>query len=140
EPWARELLERVGLSDRLDHRPAELSGGERQRAAIARALIRRPQLLLADEPTGNLDRRSAEKVGELLLDLHRQEHNILVVVTHSRDLAGRFPLGGEMVDGSLAPLAKGAPCPSAGSCCATCSSTAAGTSPFSWASWSARRC
>jgi lipoprotein-releasing system ATP-binding protein len=109
EPWARELLERVGLSDRLDHRPAELSGGERQRAAIARALIRRPQLLLADEPTGNLDRRSAEKVGELLLDLHRQEQNILVVVTHSADLARRFPHCEEMVDGTLAPLAKGAP-------------------------------
>jgi lipoprotein-releasing system ATP-binding protein len=109
EPWARELLERVGLSDRLDHRPAELSGGERQRAAIARALIRRPQLLLADEPTGNLDRRSAEKVGELLLDLHRQEQNILVVVTHSADLARRFPHCEEMVDGALAPLAKGAP-------------------------------
>src|SRR5262245_32998710 len=109
EPWARELLERVGLSDPTDHRPAELSGGERQRAAIARALILRPQLLLADEPTGNLDRRSAEKVGELLLELHRQEQNILVVVTHSADLARRFPLCEEMVDGSLAPLAKGAP-------------------------------
>ena len=109
EEWARELLKRVGLSDRLDHRPAELSGGERQRAAIARALILRPQLLLADEPTGNLDRHSAEKVGELLLDLHRQERNILVVVTHSADLARRFPRCEEMADGTLAPLAKGVP-------------------------------
>jgi lipoprotein-releasing system ATP-binding protein len=109
EEWAHQLLERVGLSDRLDHRPAELSGGERQRAAIARALIRRPQLLLADEPTGNLDRRSAEKVGELLLDLHRQERNILVVVTHSAELAQRFPRCVEMVDGTLAPLEGGSP-------------------------------
>jgi lipoprotein-releasing system ATP-binding protein len=109
EEWAHQLLERVGLADRLDHRPAELSGGERQRAALARALINRPQLLLADEPTGNLDRRSAEKVGELLLELHRQERNVLVVVTHSAELARRFPRCEEMVDGALAPLAKGAP-------------------------------
>ena len=109
DAWAHELLERVGLADRLDHRPAELSGGERQRAALARALINRPQLLLADEPTGNLDRRAAEKVGELLLDLHRQERNLLVVVTHSADLARRFPRRAEMVDGALAPLEKGAP-------------------------------
>src|SRR5437870_2245446 len=87
ESWARTLLERVGLSNRLDHRPAELSGGERQRVALARALIHRPSLLLADEPTGNLDRRSAEAVGQLLLDLHQQEQTILVVVTHSPDLA-----------------------------------------------------
>jgi lipoprotein-releasing system ATP-binding protein len=109
EEWAHELLTRVGLSDRLDHRPAELSGGERQRAAIARALIRRPQLLLADEPTGNLDRHSAEKVGELLFDLHRQEQNILVVVTHSADLARRFPRCEEMVDGALVKADGGVP-------------------------------
>jgi lipoprotein-releasing system ATP-binding protein len=107
DAWAHELLQRVGLSDRLDHRPAELSGGERQRAAIARALVRRPQLLLADEPTGNLDRRSAENVSELLLELHQQARTILVAVTHSADLARRFPRGVEMVDGSLAPLEKG---------------------------------
>jgi lipoprotein-releasing system ATP-binding protein len=103
EKWARELLERVGLSQRLDHRPAELSGGERQRVAVARALIRRPVLLLADEPTGNLDRHTARDVGALLLDLHRQEQTILVVVTHSLELARLFPRRLEMADGALHP-------------------------------------
>jgi lipoprotein-releasing system ATP-binding protein len=103
EAWARELLERVGLSGRLDHRPAELSGGERQRVAVARALIHRPALLLADEPTGNLDRHTAQAVGQLLLDLHRQERNILVVVTHSAELARLFPRQSEMLDGTLQP-------------------------------------
>ncbi|MGH9315134.1 MAG: ATP-binding cassette domain-containing protein, partial [Vicinamibacterales bacterium] len=84
------LLDRVGLSERLDHRPAELSGGERQRAAIARALIRQPRLLLCDEPTGNLDRQSADAVAALLLDLHARERTILVVVTHNAALADRF--------------------------------------------------
>jgi lipoprotein-releasing system ATP-binding protein len=101
EKWACELLSRVGLSDRLHHRPAELSGGERQRAAVARALIHKPTLLLADEPTGNLDRRTAHTVGQLLLDLHRQEQNILVVVTHSADLAQLFERKMEMADGAL---------------------------------------
>lgn len=104
EEWGRALLERVGLSGRLDHRPAELSGGERQRVAIARALILRPVLLLADEPTGNLDRRTAQSVGQLLLDLHRQEQTILVVVTHSAELAKNLPRQMEMVDGTLQPL------------------------------------
>lgn len=103
EAWARELLNRVGLSDRLDHRPAELSGGERQRVAVARALVRHPVLLLADEPTGNLDRRTAQQVGQLLLDLHRQEQTVLMVVTHSAELARGFPRQMEMGDGSLEP-------------------------------------
>ena len=84
---AIELLDRVGLKDRLEHRPAELSGGERQRVALARALINRPLLLLADEPTGNLDRTTAERVGRLLLDLQQQEQMMLIVVTHSILLA-----------------------------------------------------
>ena len=85
---ARMLVERVGLSDRLDHRPAELSGGERQRVALARALINGPTLLLADEPTGNLDRTTAEEIARLLLDMQQQEGMMLVVVTHSMRLAG----------------------------------------------------
>jgi len=98
---ARRLLERVGLAERLDHRPAELSGGEKQRAALARALIREPVLLLCDEPTGNLDRAAAEAVGSLLLDLHRGGQSILVVVTHSAELAARFPRRFELLDGQL---------------------------------------
>ena len=101
ERWARELLGRVGLQDRLDHRPAELSGGERQRVAIARALVRKPMLLLADEPTGNLDRRTAGSVGQLLAELHREQQTILVVVTHSTELAKLLPRQREMNDGML---------------------------------------
>jgi len=88
---ARALLEQVGLGPRLDHRPAELSGGEKQRVALARALICEPSLLLCDEPTGSLDRESAENVASLLLDLHAQQKTILVVVTHNLELAARFP-------------------------------------------------
>ncbi|HEY8505368.1 MAG TPA: ABC transporter ATP-binding protein [Gemmataceae bacterium] len=103
EKWARELLDRVGLSGRLDHRPAELSGGERQRVAVARSLIHRPLLLLADEPTGNLDRANAQAVGKLLVELHQAANTILIVVTHSRELAELFPRRAEMTDGKLQP-------------------------------------
>lgn len=96
---AHELLERVGLSHRLEHRPAELSGGERQRVAIARALINRPSLLLCDEPTGDLDQKTADTVASLLLDLHHAEQNILIVVTHSLELAGRFNRRFELREG-----------------------------------------
>ncbi|MET0212769.1 MAG: ABC transporter ATP-binding protein, partial [Vicinamibacterales bacterium] len=98
---ARELLSQVGLADRLDHRPGELSGGEKQRAAIARALIRDPLLVLCDEPTGNLDRASADTVGALLLDLHTRQNTTLVVVTHSAALAEHFPVRYEMNNGTL---------------------------------------
>ena len=98
---ARSLLTQVGLADRLDHRPAELSGGEKQRAALARALIRNPTLLLCDEPTGNLDRGSADAVADLLLQLHAARQTILVVVTHSAALAEKFPARYEMKDGAL---------------------------------------
>lgn len=100
-PRAIELLERVGLNGRLEHLPAELSGGERQRAAIARAMMNRPALLLADEPTGNLDRRTAEVVADLLLEMHRAERTILVCATHSVALAGRFERRFEITDGGL---------------------------------------
>jgi lipoprotein-releasing system ATP-binding protein len=89
---AQELISQVGLTDRIDHRPAQLSGGEKQRVAIARALIRKPHLLVCDEPTGNLDETTADSVSSLLLDLHRKQNNILVVVTHSSRLASRFPI------------------------------------------------
>lgn len=100
---ARGLLERVGLGDRLDHRPWELSGGEKQRAALARALILDPFLLLCDEPTGNLDRRSAETVSDLLLELHGRRRTILMVVTHNLELAARFPNRYELRECRLHP-------------------------------------
>lgn len=104
---ARLLLEQVGLSDRLDHRPAELSGGEKQRVALARALIMKPQLLLCDEPTGNLDHKAADVVASLLLELHRQQKTILVVVTHNSELAARFPTRYELIDQQLRQVQSG---------------------------------
>lgn len=98
---ARTLLTQVGLADRLDHRPGELSGGERQRVAIARALIQKPSLLLCDEPTGNLDRTSAEAIADLLANLQKSHNTMLVVVTHSPALAARFPRRYELTDRKL---------------------------------------
>jgi len=89
---AAGLLEQVGLGHRTHHRPHELSGGEKQRVSLVRALIRRPRLLLCDEPTGNLDQESTRAVTDLLLALHESERNILVVVTHNLELASAFPL------------------------------------------------
>jgi lipoprotein-releasing system ATP-binding protein len=99
--YARTLLEQVGLSPRLDHRPGELSGGEKQRVALARALVRKPRLVLCDEPTGNLDQTSASAVASLLLDLHKTQQNILIVVTHSERLASQFPIRFELADGQV---------------------------------------
>ena len=98
---ARDLVEQVGLSGRIDHRPGELSGGERQRVAIARALVRAPRMLLCDEPTGNLDRASADQIAALLLDLHHRQRGVLIVVTHSAQLAARFPIRFELQDRQL---------------------------------------
>jgi lipoprotein-releasing system ATP-binding protein len=100
---AEALLREVGLADRLSHRPAELSGGERQRVAIARALINRPSLLLCDEPTGNLDRATASTVADLLFGLHRDASAILVVVTHSQELAARCGRRFELREGRCVP-------------------------------------
>ncbi len=99
EARTRELIDRVGLAHRIDHRPAELSGGERQRVAVARALINGPSLLLCDEPTGSLDHATAESVATLLFELHREEGNILIVVTHSLELAERFESRFELREG-----------------------------------------
>ncbi|HLN99704.1 MAG TPA: ABC transporter ATP-binding protein [Pyrinomonadaceae bacterium] len=101
---ARTLLDEVGLGERLNHRPAKLSGGEKQRVALARALITRPQLLLCDEPTGNLDHKAADVVASLLLELHQQRQTILLVVTHNVELAMRFPTRYELVNRQLRQL------------------------------------
>lgn len=101
EQHAEQLLDRVGLAQRLDHRPAQLSGGERQRVAIARALVREPTLLLADEPTGNLDRTTAQAITELLLEMQSEANTILIVVTHSAALAAALGRRMELDAGQL---------------------------------------
>ena len=102
EERGRRLLERVDLGDRLAHRPGQLSGGERQRVAVVRALINQPKLLLADEPTGALDQATADKLGQLLVDLNQEENVTLITVTHSADLANRMARTLELMDGQLA--------------------------------------
>ena len=100
---AEKLLKRVGLSERLRHRPGQLSGGERQRVAVVRALINQPKLLLADEPTGALDRQSAHELAQLLVELNREEKVTLIVVTHALDLARQMSRTLELRDGHFGP-------------------------------------
>ena len=104
QQWATQMLTRVGLAERAGHRPAELSGGERQRVAIARALIRKPALLLADEPTGNLDRSTADSIAQLLFELQLEQNSMLVCATHSGSLASHGDRIMELDAGRLAPL------------------------------------
>ena len=101
EPIAEELLRDVGLSHRLTHKPGELSGGEQQRVAIARSLVRAPKLLLADEPTGNLDMKTSDEVHDLLNDIHRKKGLTLIIVTHNEKLADRMGKTIRLVDGKI---------------------------------------
>ena len=101
---ARRLLDRVGLGGRVDHRPGQLSGGERQRVAVVRALINQPELLLADEPTGALDRASAEELARLLIELNQEERVTLILVTHAPDLAARMKRIFRLQDGLLTEI------------------------------------
>ncbi len=102
ERRARALLERVGLGQRLDHKPYELSGGEQQRVAIARALINEPDMILADEPTGNLDSRTGHSIVDLLCEIQRESQAALIIATHDAHLASRAPRVIELVDGRIA--------------------------------------
>lgn len=103
---AEKLLSRVGLHDRLKSLPAQLSGGERQRVAVCRALVNKPELVLADEPTGNLDPATAKVIGDLLLELSREQNTMLLCVTHSIELAARFPRHLVLEDGKLVPASQ----------------------------------
>jgi lipoprotein-releasing system ATP-binding protein len=101
---ASDVLVKVGLGHRLEHMPGELSGGERQRAALARAMVTKPQCILADEPTGNLDRHTAHAVFDLLLEMNQQQNVSLIVVTHDIELAAKMQRQYKLVDGKLQPV------------------------------------